>query len=405
VSTSVTKTVSYALAATVSMQAMATMAGLTVPIFATVAAKDLGLDPNNVGFYASIIFVGAMGSSLLCGGFVVRYGAIRVSQLCLVLAAIGIALSAGGTLTILVVSAIVLGIGVGPATPASSHILARHTPAHLRSLVFSIKQTAVPIGGVLAGAVVPVLVVYFGWRGAAIGVGVISLVLIILVQPARRLFDIELRPRERLFHGNIISPLILVLKDRALRGPVVASAAYSALQQAFSVFLVTFLVQGLDMDLVRAGLVLAAAQGGGVVGRILWGAVADMIGNSRLVLGGLGLGSACFALAVASFDSSWSFSAVIMVSAAFGVTAIGWNGVYLSEIARVVPIEQVGRATGGALFVTFFGVVAAPPIFGLMATMTGSYSVGFMVLATLSCVSGLVLLRAPKTGTTISSEK
>lgn len=386
------------------MQAMATMAGLTVPVFATVAAKDLGLDPNNVGFYASIIFVGAMGSSLLCGGFAVRYGAIRLSQFCLVLAAIGIALSAGGTLTLLVVSAIVLGIGVGPATPASSHILARHTPAHLRSLVFSIKQTAVPIGGVLAGAVVPVLVVYFGWRGAAIGVGVISLVLIVLVQPARRLFDIELRPRERLFHGSIISPLILVLKDRALRGPVVASAAYSALQQAFSVFLVTFLVQGLDMDLVRAGLVLAVAQGGGVVGRILWGAVADMVGNSRLVLGGLGIASACFALAVASFDSSWSFSAVIMVSAAFGITAIGWNGVYLSEIARVVPFEQVGRATGGALFVTFFGVVAAPPMFGLIATMTGSYSVGFMVLATLSCVSGIVLLRAPKVGTTLSSE-
>lgn len=386
------------------MQAMATMAGLTVPVFATVAAADLGLDPNYVGFYASIIFLGAMGSSLLCGGFLVRYGAIRVSQICLLLAAIGIAMSAGGTLTLLVLSAIVLGIGVGPATPASSHILARHTPAHLRSLVFSIKQTAVPIGGALAGAIVPILVVQFGWRGAAVGVGLISLVLIVLVQPARRLFDIELRPRERLFHGNIISPLILVLKDRALRGPVMASAAYSALQQAFSVFLVTFLVQGLDMSLVRAGLVLAAAQGGGVVGRILWGAVADLIGNSRLVLGGLGLASACFALAVASFDSSWSFNSVIMVSAAFGITAIGWNGVYLSEIARVVPFEQVGRATGGALFVTFFGVVVAPPIFGLMATMTGSYSVGFLVLATLSCVSGLVLLRAPKNAETPNTE-
>lgn len=386
------------------MQSMATMAGLTVPVFATVAAKDLGLDPNYVGFYASIIFVGAMTSSLLCGGFVLRYGAIRISQICLVLAAAGIAMAAGGTLTIFVVSAIVLGIGVGPATPASSHILARHTPAHLRSLVFSLKQTAVPIGGVLAGAVVPVLVVYFGWRGAAIGVGAICIILIILVQPARRLFDVELRPRERLFHGNIISPLILVLKDQALRGPVLASAAYSALQQAFSVFLVTFLVQGIGMDLVRAGLVLAVSQGAGVAGRIIWGAVADRVGNSRIVLGGLGLASTCFAVAVASFDASWSFAAIVSVSAAFGVTAIGWNGVYLAEIARVVPYEQVGRATGGALFVTFFGVVAAPPIFGLMATMTGSYSAGFLMLATLTCFSGLILIRAPKIRAGLESE-
>ncbi len=403
--TNVATTVSGALAATVSMQAMATMAGLTVPVFATVAAEDLGLDPNNVGLYASIIFIGAMTSSLLCGGFVLRYGAIRISQLCLMLAAVGIAMSAGGTLTVLVLSAIVLGIGVGPATPASSHILARHTPAHLRSLVFSIKQTAVPIGGVLAGSIVPILVVYFGWRGAAFGVGVICLVLIVLVQPARRLFDVDLRPRERLFHGNIISPLILVLKDQALRGPVLASAAYSGLQQAFSVFLVTFLVQGLDMDLVRAGFVLAVAQGAGVVGRILWGAVADMVGNSRRVLGGLGLASTCFAVAVASFDSTWSFGAILWVSAAFGVTAIGWNGVYLAEIARVVPYEQVGRATGGALFVTFFGVVAAPPFFGLMATVTGSYSAGFLVLATLTCISGFILIRGLKIQAVLSSEK
>jgi MFS family permease len=396
VKTGVATTVSCALAATVSMQALVTMAGLTIPVLAPAAASDLGLDPNNVGFYASIIFVGAMASSLLSGGFVLRYGAIRINQICLVLGAVGIAAAAGGTLGFLVISAVVLGFGVGPSTPSSSHILARHTPAHLRSLVFSIKQTAVPLGGVLAGALVPLLVVYFGWRGAALAVGAMCLVLIVLVQPTRRMFDVDLRPRERLFRGNFAGPLVLVLKDHALRGPVLASAAYSGMQQAFSIFLVTFLVQALDMDLVRAGLVLAVAQGGGVGGRILWGAVADLVGNSRRVLGGLGLASAGFAVAVASFDSSWPFAAILGVSAAFGATAIGWNGVFLAEIARLVPDDQVGRATGGALFVTFFGVVAAPPAFGLMATLTGSYNAGFLILAALTCVSGLMLIRTPR---------
>lgn len=372
------------------------MAALTVPVFAPAAAKDLGLDPNYIGYFSSIVFIGAMASSLLSGGFVVRHGAIRVSQFCLVLAAIGIAISAGGALVFLVFSAVVLGIAVGPPTPSSSHILVRQTPAHLRALVFSLKQTAVPLGGVLAGAVVPLLVVNYGWRGAAIGVAVMCLVLIALVQPTRRLFDVELQPREHLFQGNLVGPLILVLKDRGLRGPVLASAAYSALQQTFSVFLVTYLVQGLNMDLVRAGLVLAIAQGAGVGGRIIWGAVADLVGNSRFVLGGIGLASACFAIVVASFDSSWSFAAIVAASAGFGFTAIGWNGVFLAEIARIVPREQVGRATGGALFVTFFGVVAAPPFYGLTITLTGSYGIGFLALAALTCFSGLMLMRSPK---------
>lgn len=387
------RTVSIALTATVSVQAFVTMGTLTVPVFAPVAAKEMGIDPNNVGLYASIVFIGAMLSSLLSGGFVVRYGAIRVSQFCLMIGAVCIAATTGATVTLLAASALVLGLGVGPATPASSHILARHTPSHLRSLVFSIKQTAVPIGGVLAGALVPLFVVQFGWRGAAWAVSAICLALIVLVQPARRKFDTDLRPRERLFRGSIIAPLVMVLKDRDLRGPVLASFAYAGMQQAFTVFLVIYLVAELDMSLVRAGLVLAVSQAAGVVGRIVWGGVADLIGNSRLVLGALGIVSAVFAVSVTFIDPSWPFAAVVGVCAGFGVTAIGWNGVYLAEIARLVPYEDVGRATGGALFITFSGVVAAPPVFGVLATMTGSYTLGFCALAALTGIAGISLVR------------
>ncbi len=369
------------------------MATLTVPVFAPVAARDIGVDPNNVGYFSSIVFVGAMVSSLLSGGFVVRHGAIRVSQFCLLIGAISMAATAGATVALLVASAIVLGFGVGPATPASSHILARHTPSHMRSLVFSIKQTAVPLGGVLAGALVPLFVVQFGWRGAAWAVAVICLVLIVLVQPARRVFDVDLRPREKLFRGSIVSPLLLVLRDRGLRGPVLASFAYAGMQQAFTVFLVIYLVAVLDLSLIEAGFVLAVSQGAGVVGRVLWGAVADAIGNSRLVLGGLGIASAVFAIAVTFIGPSWPFAAVVGVCAGFGVTAIGWNGVYLAEIARRVPFEDVGHATGGALFITFFGVVAAPPVFGGLATLTGSYSAGFFLLAALTGIAGISLIR------------
>ena len=45
-----------ALAATLAVQAMVTMATLTVPVFAPEAAGDIGLDAANIGIFASLVY-------------------------------------------------------------------------------------------------------------------------------------------------------------------------------------------------------------------------------------------------------------------------------------------------------------------------------------------------------------
>ena len=59
---------------------------------------------------------------------------------------------------------VVIGLGYGPITPASSQVLARTTPPARMALTFSIKQTGVPAGAALAGAVLPALALAVGWR-------------------------------------------------------------------------------------------------------------------------------------------------------------------------------------------------------------------------------------------------
>ena len=71
----------------------------------------------------------------------------------------------------MILGALLLGLGYGPATPASSMILARAAPPHLLALTFSIKQTGVPLGTAIAGAAVPALVLALGWQGAALAIG------------------------------------------------------------------------------------------------------------------------------------------------------------------------------------------------------------------------------------------
>ena len=385
--------VTAALMAMLSTQAVVTLAILVVPVVAPTAADDVGVHPRHVGLYASFSFIGAMAVSLVSGGLIQRFGAIRLCQICLVFGAVGVAAAAGSTWWFLVISALVAGIGLGPTTPASSHLLARLSPAHLRSLVFSIKQTSVPIGGAVAGLLVPFFVVHLGWRGAAFAVAGICLAWVVVIEPARRLFDTDRKADEPAFRGNLVEPLKFVLSHARLRELAFVSLTYSGMQQCVSVFLVTYMVVGLGFPLVTAGIALAVAQIAGVAGRIVWGGLADYVGNARVVLGGTGLATSAGAIVLSGFTADWSLAAIFVVCAVLGATAIGWNGVYLAEVARLVPYDQVGRATGGALFVTFFGVVAIPPLFGVVAALTGSYGAGFITMATLTGAAALALLR------------
>ena len=53
------------------------------------------------------------------------------------------------------------------------------------SLVFSIKQTGVPLGAGLAGAIVPGLQILAGWQAALLAVAAANLVCAIVSQPLR----------------------------------------------------------------------------------------------------------------------------------------------------------------------------------------------------------------------------
>ena len=79
----------------------------------------------------------------------------------------------------------------------------------------------------------------------------------------------------------------------------------------------------------------------------------------------------------------------------FGATAIGWNGVYLAEVARLSPAGQAGVLTGGTLFFTYFGVVAGPPAFAALVGASGSFALGYAAIGSVIVLIGgaLVLTR------------
>ena len=146
------------------VQAMTAMAVVTVPVLAPEIAASLDIDTAAVGLYQSTAFVGAAFLALLSGSLVLRHGGVRVNQASVVLSAAGVGLAIAGSVPIVVaLGAVLAGMGYGLATPGASHVLARITPPARRGLVFSIKQSAVPLGGLVAGVLFPPIAERFGW--------------------------------------------------------------------------------------------------------------------------------------------------------------------------------------------------------------------------------------------------
>jgi len=380
------------LVATLAVQAMVSMASITVPVLAPAAARELTVSAGYIGIFVALVYLGSMLSSAASGDLIRRFGPIRVSQYCLLLCAAGLAMLTLGATAALIASALLIGAGYGPITPASSHILAKTTPPHMLSLVFSLKQTGVPVGGALAGAVVPLLVLAGGWRSAALAVGGLCVLSAFLAQPIRRQHDADRERSRPVSARSALRSLALVVTAPPVRRLSTCSFFFSGLQMCLVTYLVTYLTGQLGYSLVQAGLMLSVAQGAGIVGRISWGALADRSRRPAAVLGAIGVGMALAAGAMAFTSPQWPRALMTVLCAAFGGTAIGWNGVFLAEVAREAPAGKTVEATGGALFLTFFGVLVAPPLFALIVESGAGYAAAFAIVAAPPLLSGLWLL-------------
>lgn len=381
-------------------QSFTVLSKAVVPLIAPAALPELGAPAAYVGVFVSITAVVQMFVNIGCGNFIRRFGGLRVSQIGLIMVLLGMLFGSVGVLWTFLLTAILVALGTGAGTPASSHVLSRYSPPHLMPLVFSAKQTSVPVGQAFSGVLMPIFVVYFGWQGSLLAIGAMCAVFALILQPLRAELDRDRIPTQRLSLGDMKATLLVVLRERGLRRLATVMFAFVGLQTAYTTYIVLFLTEKLDFSLAEAsGGMFATAMTVAIPTRIIWGYVAGTRIGASVVLCFLAIAMAVGTALTGFYTKDWASWQLVAVSVLVTSTALGWQGVLLSEIARHAPPGQIGSATGGVLSFSSLGQVVLPLVFSGILAATHNYSLGFYVTAVPALLAGIMLFVGGVDGT------
>lgn len=376
-----------ALGATLLMQTTASFIGQSMPIVAPLLTAGAGLAPERIGNIQSFISLGSVLFFVFGAPLLARFGPVRSLQGGAVLAAGGLLLTVSGWWPLLVLAALLMGIGYGPSPPAGSRILAATAPRRHRTLIFSVKQAGAPAGGALAGLILAPVAEAHGWTAAilvSIGVGLGAA---LLIGPLRGRLDVErdadqpIGPRTLFRWSNVRAPFAVLASNLPLASVTALAVSFAVVQGCLFGFTVTYLSVERGLSLGQAGTAYAAMQSAGVVARILLGWLADRTGRPAVNLVVQAVVAAGAVVGFASVPAGAGLAAFALACGVCGFFAASWNGIYLAEVVRLSPADRVVEATSGSSVFTFLGYMTGPSLFAVAVTVTGDWRGAFLAVA------------------------
>jgi MFS family permease len=387
----------FVVLVTTAAQLVVSMSNLVVPAIAPKLAESLAVDPVMVGYQVGLTFGAATVASVYSGIAVLRWGAARTTQVSMLLCLAGLGLLALPHVGWVVVGSLLVGSGMGCASPAAAHLIVHHTPADRRHLMFGIKQTSVPLGGVVISLIGPALAVTVGWQWALALIGIFAAATLILAGSRRAAWDADRGPggsvRFEPFGG-----VPLVWRQESLRWIALSATLFSGIQRILVSYTVVYLVAEGGYGLIEAGVLLSLAQAGGAMARIPMGWMADRVKSGIAVLTLL-----CVLMIVSSamlvfLHPGWSKPAVYALFLLLGMSCLGWNGLVHAECSRLAPQGMVSLVAGGTSFFVFGGVIVGPPLFAVAYGSVGTYGATMWLMVILGALALALLYLASRAG-------
>ena len=381
----------YALGFTTLCQAAANVLSAAFGPIAPFLQKDFQISRAEVGLISAAMSLTAAPSAMFGGRAADRVGERRVLILSgLVTAFAAVAISRSGGYWSLVASCLLLGLGNGIQNPAGSAAIMRWFPPRQRGVAMGIRQTGVPLGGILAASLAPVLALTYGWRAVYIFGGLVAFV-------GATLIFIAYYDPPRTIHTGVVAVRSFrdLAYDRQLwwLGLIFNSQLFT--QSSVTTYFVLFLHEALDTSVVGAAALLALVNGVAMVARIGWGLLSDRFfeGRRRPVLLIIVLLTVCSTLGAAALPRHTPWFVIAGLAALLGASAFAWTGVLGTLVIETAGRESAGSAISWVQVLATPASLLGPPLFGLLTDRSGTYRIAWLTLAVVGMVGFFALYR------------
>lgn len=367
----------------------ATLLPVAIGALGPFVVEDLALSRPQLGILVTASFVVASGASLFMGRLADSSDERRLLPFLFILAgSVLLASSFAPSYGTLLIPFGLAGLCLAAANPVTNKLVSAHIPPSMQGLTMGIKQSGVTVGILAAGLVLPQVALAFGWQRAMRFAAVIPLAAGVISLPLLPRGPAPTRPA-RNFRIHFPPGLVRWLLFFAFfMGGGVAST---------HTFLPLFAHETLGFPENVAGLTLSTIGFTGIFARILWTHLANRPGRLGKALAGIAGASVISSIAFLSAPTIGSgavwFGAVLQ-----GSSAVAWAPIAMLAVLQNVGYDETGHASSMVNFGFFAGFILSPPGFGFLVESTGTYTAGWLMVATqfLAAIGVLVVWRAAR---------
>ncbi|MCB1016685.1 MAG: MFS transporter [Acidimicrobiales bacterium] len=339
---------------------------------------ELGFDAAGLGVVVGAYWASSALCSAALGRAAERLGARRALRLGLTLnVVIQLTLAVAARSWGALVAVLLAGGAVNALVQLAVNVLLAHeVPPHRLGLALGAKQSAVPLGTLLAGLAVPAVALTVGWRWAFVGGAVLGVGALLALPGGGPVRGHGAGGRAR-------------IGDRPL-GPLVVLAVAGALGAAAAGALAAFLVSGgvhAGIGEGAAGLLLTLGSACGIAVRLVAGARADRRGGQPLRVVAVMLAGG--AVAFLAYATGIAGAYALATPLAFGA-GWAWPGLFNLAVVRDNP-DRPGAATGVTQTGIYVGALLGPLAFGAVVDHAG-FGVAWVATAGCSVAAATVMV-------------
>jgi MFS family permease len=375
-------------------QATASMFDQGVPVLTLYLQQALGV---SLGFAAAIATVSNLGraaASIPIGRLSDRMGGRRVLTIAgfMLGSSLGVVSLLHGVWS---VSCLLVmgGICTAASTPAGSRAIIDAYPPGRRAVPLGIRQTGVPIGGLIVGFSLPLIAQAASVQAALLTLAAAGLLggLLALVLPRSG----------RTSRARSQAPRPAVAGPAAWRN---ATACWGAIlvigQFGFLAFALPYLVRALGRSSLAGAGVIVMAQVGAIIGRVWWSWLAGSgAGRRRLAMITLSLAACAAACLMAALTAATPTWALYALAFGYGSTAMAWNGLWVLVVSELAPVGREASALGAGLTLVNVAAALGPWLLGAVLSLSGSFRLMWLALGMiLGCSLPAALLSITRDG-------